>query len=170
MSSIDDIISTAKFPEQTIRLCTRGDLIAEHVALSAEFATMPDAPQSHLAAADPRAPLAQEIVDLETRMRDTEVPFTFRALGRRKYRELLEEHPGEPGVKFDLGTFPRALIAACAVDPVMTPTDVDRLFDVLNEGAVEVLFMGAYTINEGVSRVPFSVAASELTRRRETKP
>lgn len=168
MSSIDDILEVAKLPQHTIRLCLRGDLIAEHQALEARLKEHGEFVQSHLAEADPRREVAEQILAIEDEMHAAEVPFTFKALGRRKYRELLESHPGEPGQKFDPHTFPRALIAACAVEPVMTPADVDRLFDALNEAAVEALFTAAWTINEGVTRVPFSKAASAVTKRLET--
>lgn len=167
-TSIDDILEVAKLPQQTIRLCLRGDLVADHQALEAELKAMGDFTQSHLGEADPRTPVAQQIKAVEQAMRDAETSFTFKALGRRKYRELLVANAGDPGQKFNPETFPRALIAACAVDPVMTPTDVDRLFDVLNEGAVEALFMAAYTINEGLTRVPFSATASDVTKRLAT--
>lgn len=166
MSTIDEILELAKPAENTIRICLRGDLVAEHQALEAELRSMADQPQSHLAAADPRAPIAEAILDLEAEMRAAERPFVFRALGQTKYRELLDQHPGEPTQKFNPATFPRALISACCIDPVMTPVDVDRLCDKLNEGTVEALFMAAYTVNEGVTRVPFSERASALTKRR----
>lgn len=167
MSTIDEILQSAKLPTQTLRICLRGDLIAEHQALEAQLKAMGEFTQSHLAEADPRAPIARAVKELEDRMHESETTFTFQALGRRKYRELLAMHPGEPGQKFNPQTFPRDLIAASCIDPTVTPGDVDRLFDVLNEGAVEALFMAAYTINEGVTRVPFSDRASKLIQRQE---
>lgn len=169
MANIDDIIGTAKLPEQTVRLCMRGDLVAAHADLDAKLKSLSGWEPNSLAEPDPRADLADRIRDLEVEITDSEVPFTFRALGRRKYRELLDANQGEPGTRFNPDTFPRALIAACCADPVLTVTDVDRLFDVLNEGAVETLFMAAFTVNEGLTKVPFSAAASAVTRKRETK-
>lgn len=169
MANIDDIIGSAKLPEQTIRLCMRGDLVAEHADLDAQLKAMGDWEPSSLAESDPRAELAERIAALEVEIAESETAFTFRALGRRKYRELLDANQGEPGTRFNPDTFPRALIAACCADPIVTPTDVDRLFDVLNEGAVETLFMAAFTVNEGLTRVPFSAAASAMTRKRATK-
>ena len=43
-------------------------------------------------------------------------------------------------------------------------SDAERLFDVLNAGQVELLFMGAYVVNEGPTQVPFSKAASDALR------
>jgi hypothetical protein len=168
MPTIDEIIGSAKLPEQTVRLCMRGDLVAEHQALDARIKDMGTWEPSSLADSDPRAALAEQIADLESEIADAERDFTFRALGRRKYRELLDAHPGEPGTRFNAESFIPALIAACCISPEMTRTDADRLFDVLNEGAVEVLFMAAYTVNEGLTKVPFSATASALTRKRET--
>lgn len=170
MSSIDDILEQARPNQNVHRVCVRGDLIAEHQRLEADLAAAPE-PLSHLAAEDPRVPIAAAIAELEAEMHAAEAEFTFRALGRTKYRELKDRHPGRPEAgetQFNADTFPRELIAACCIDPVMTPADVDRLFNVLNEGATESLFMAAYTVNEGVTRVPFSKAASAVTKRSST--
>ena len=161
MSAIDDILATAKLPEQTVTLCVRGDLLAQHAALTADLKVLGD---GEMSLADPRHEIARQIVDLEAEMKATEVAFTFRALGRTAYRALVAAHPGPEGTRFNIDTFSPALIAASCHAPAMTPTQVDRLFDVVNEGAVEVLFMAAYTVNEGLSRVPFSAVASELTQ------
>lgn len=169
MATIDDILASASLPEQTVSLCLNGRLNAEHQALDAELKAMGEFTQSHLGEADPRAPLAQRIADIEAQMAASETPFVFRALPQRRYRELLNAHPGEPSQRFNADTFPRELIAACCIDPALSLPDVDRLFDALNEGAVEVLFMAAFTVNEGLSRVPFSKAASAVTRRLEPK-
>lgn len=167
MPSIDEILEEAKPAETTFRVCLRGDLLNEHQALEAELKALPPFKQSHLAEADPRIGLALKIAELEAEMRKSEAAFHFRALSRTKYRELLAANPGEPNQKFNPETLPRVLISACCIDPVMTPSDVDRLFDRLNEGSVEALFMAAYALNEGVTRVPFSERASALTKRLE---
>ena len=169
VASIDDIIGAATLPEHTVRLCLLGELVAEHERLEADLNALPEFVASHMADTDPRVPLAQQLRDIEQQMAASETAFTFRALGSRKYRELVDAHPGKPDERFDTESFPRALISACAVDPVMTPTDVDRLFDVLNAGQVEALFMAAFVVNEGPTSVPFSASASEVLSRRAPK-
>lgn len=167
-ASIEDIIAGAKLPEHTARICLRGDLLAEHERLESELAALGEFTASHLADTDPRRPVAEALRAVEAQMAEAESVFTFRALGRRKYRELVDAHPAE-GKEFDPATFPQALIAACAVEPDMTPTDVLRLFDLLNEGQVGALFMAAYSVNEGAPSVPFSGRASEILSRRAPK-
>lgn len=169
-SEFDEIMQQAKPSETTVRIPLRGDLVAEHQLADQELKALGDWTASNLAESDPRVPLALEIQRLEQEIAASERVFRFRALGRRKYRELLEQHPSDvPGERWDDDTFPRALISACCISPEMTPTDVDRLFDVLNDGSVETLFLGAYSVNEGVSRVPFSERASKVTARLEQK-
>lgn len=168
MSAIDDILSAAKLPETTVRIPLPDPALAdEHQRLDAELKALGEFDPSSIGEANPRHDLAARLTEIEAEMKASEVPFKFRALGRRKYRELIDAHPGEDGQRFEVVGFSRALISACCVDPLMTPTDVDRLFDVLNEFAVEVLFMAAYSVNEGPARVPFSAAASELMRKQQ---
>lgn len=161
----EDILAAAKLPEHTVRVCLRGDLAAEHERLENELDALREWAPSALAEADPRRPLAEAITALEAEMAESTETFTFRALGQRKYRALVDAHPDPKGDgQWNAETFPQALIAACAIEPEMDVVDVERLFDVLNAGQVETLFMGAYMVNEGPTRVPFSKAASDALR------
>ena len=162
---IEDVIGAAKLPEHTVRLCLRGDLAAEHERLEAELAALSDWQASSIADEDPRRPLAEQVRAVEDEMAESTETFTFRALGRRKYRELMDAHPDPKGEgMFNADTFPQALVAASSIDPEMSVVDAERLFDVLNAGQVELLFMGAYVVNEGPTQVPFSKAASDALR------
>lgn len=170
MSSIDDIIAKAVLPEKKVRIPIGvGALADEHDDLDAQLKALKDWEPAHLAEADPRVAIAERILDLEAEMSASEVEFRFRALGRPKYRALRDAHPGTAEQRFNPDTFPEALIAACSVEPKMSEADVAALFDVITDGSVEILFMAAYSINEGLSRVPFSKAASAAIERVETK-
>ncbi len=161
----EDILAAAKLPEHTVRVCLRGDLAAEHERLENELAALGDWEPSSMADEDPRRPLAEAIRAVEAEMTDSTETFVFRALGQRKYRALMDAHPDPKGEgAFDSATFPQALIAASCIEPEMDAVDVERLFDVLNAGQVETLFMGAYIVNEGPTQVPFSKAASDALR------
>jgi hypothetical protein len=163
--TIEDILAATKLPEHTVRLCLRGDLAAEHERLEAELAALRDWEPSSLADEDPRRAAAEAIQAVEASMAESETVFVFRALGRRKYRALMDAHPDPKGEgMFSADTFPQALIAASCVEPEMDVVDAERLFDVLNAGQVETLFMGAYIVNEGPTQVPFSKAASDALR------
>lgn len=161
----EDILAAAKLPEHTVRVCLRGDLAAEHERLENELDALRDWESSSLADEDPRRPLAEAIQAIESDMVDSTETFVFRALGQRKYRALLDAHPDPKGEgSWNAESFPQALIAASCIEPPMDVVDVERLFDVLNAGQVETLFMGAYVVNEGPTQVPFSKAASAALR------
>lgn len=114
----------------------------------------------------PQAPQLQaELERLEVEIHDAAEPFTFQALPRREYRELLESHPDPAGEKrWNTETFPPALIAASSVDPPMTLEQAETAYTEWDTTQAETLFWGAYQANEGESQVPFSVRNSEGTR------
>jgi hypothetical protein len=73
------------------------------------------------------------------------------------------EHPGKtPEESWDDETLAPALVAACAVDPVMTPEDVDALFEQLNLGQRQELINAAWTVNSEGTTVPFALHASAI--------
>jgi len=167
--TVDELIDEARLPERDVRICLRGDLAREHDDLVVELERLAAAEgDESLGGASPeQVALAEAIRDVEEQMAASERTVTVRALGRRKFKELLDAHPAKDGQsgQFDPDTFPRELVSACAVEPRMTPTDADRLFDVLSTGQVEELFAAAWFVNQGATRVPFSKAASELLGR-----
>lgn len=92
--------------------------------------------------------LAQELADSEARLdelsklvRESSQKFVFRSIGRRRYDDLLTEHaPTEEhiaeakkidpngSIDFNPDTFPQALIAACIVEPELTKSEVNDMF------------------------------------------
>ena len=115
--------------------------------------------------ADEAAALAAEIDAIRAEMEQDTITVRFRALKRLEWEALVEahkkRHDDEP---FNWSTFPPALIAACVIDPEMSPTEVDELLDVINEAQREQLFDAAYTVNQESTAVPFSVGASAVSR------
>jgi hypothetical protein len=91
-------------------------------------------------------------------VRENAVEFRFRALGHRAYSNLLAAHPAPEGSKepYDAGTFLPAVLAACCAEPSLTPAQVDRLLDVVNDGTARILFATALAVNEEPSPLPFS--------------
>lgn len=158
-----EIMAAARQREETVSLCLDGTLNAEHEALS-------DALEEARRGVDTTSlgepvrgfAIAQQIVDLETRMTEATKTFKVRALGHKAWSDLLASHPPEdPDVSaFNLKTFPPALIAACSLDPIMSDDQVTELFEVLNLGQRNLLFGAAWRANQGVD-IPFSQAASE---------
>ena len=86
-----------------------------------------------------------------------------RYIGDRAYSDLMAAHPADnDNEAFDSETFPRALVAASCVDPVMTEGDVTELFEVINEGEIKKLFDAAWEVHNAADVIPFSLAASAL--------
>ena len=164
MPDISEILKKAKRRQKSVHLCLAGDLVADLEALERQLAEAGDAwsPDS-LAAADPRVALAKKVAAARDKVRKSYVEFRLQALGDKEWSDLLAAHPGkEKGHGWDPETFPKALIAACAVDPVMLPDQVSELFEVLNEGQRAELFQCAYDVNSEAPGVPFSLSDSGI--------
>jgi hypothetical protein len=106
---------------------------------------------------NPAYELQDRINAARQRAQEASVEFRFRALGHRSYSNLLAAHPAGEGSKepYDAGTFLPATLAACCVEPSLTPAQVDRLLDVVNDGTARTLFAAALSVNEEPSPLPF---------------
>jgi hypothetical protein len=170
MVNFDDILKTAKLPEDSVEICLRGDLQRRHEDLERELeeASEADKQGSSLADGGKARKVAEEIQRVEREMREHTHPFAFRALPGRQYREMVQEHKPREGDNFDalfganMNTWPAALISACCIDPVMTLEQVEELLDVLTDGQRERLFLCAAQLNRDLVDVPKSVAASAI--------
>lgn len=97
-------------------------------------------------------------------LRDNSIAFKFRSIGRRKYDDLVKEHPitdeqreeakssngGEdPGIEWNYDTFPDALIAACLVEPEISPEEMLEWLqtDEWNSAEQQALFQAAFSAN-----------------------
>jgi hypothetical protein len=172
MADIEKLLAGAKPRETTVQVYMAGDVMAEIERLERQLA---DAGQEawqtdSLAASSPTKAIAQKIEAARKRLKASETEFRFRALpdwsddpAVKTWSGLLAEHPGKNDQElWNPDTFPRALIAACCLDPVMTPEQVDRLFAVLNQAQRHQVFDGAYEANTEGTSLPFSVSASVL--------
>lgn len=164
MPDISDILKRAKRREKIVHLCLAGDEVAEIEGLERQLTGLADTWQpDSLAATDPREKIAKQIKAARERMRKAEVAFKFRAVGAKEWSDLLAAHPGKSREQiWDPETFPKALVGACCVDPEMLPTQVEELFEVLNEGQRNDLMNAAYEVNAEATHVPFSVSASSI--------
>ncbi|MET8693636.1 hypothetical protein ABZV65_13955 [Streptomyces bauhiniae] len=164
MASIEDILKKAKPRERTVMVCTRGDLAGEAERLAAELAQVSEDWQpADLTEVHPARKLAERLQAVRTEARAAEVPFTLRYIGDRAYSDLLAEHPSkDEGQLFDPDTFPRALVVAACVDPVMDAKQARALFEVLNQGEIQKLVTAAWDVHTSSDLVPFSLAASAL--------
>lgn len=160
---IDDILALAKPREAEVRLCVAGDLAATADRLAADLEALGSRFEpSSLAESDPRAALQAELDAVHEKMRQSEVVFRFRALGKLAYSNLLAEHPARPAEDeaWNNLTYPQALVTACCIEPAMTAEQYDALSEVLNQNQRNKLFNAAWAAQVGETRVPISRAAS----------
>ncbi|MFD5675618.1 hypothetical protein [Streptomyces sp. NPDC127040] len=164
MADIADILKKAKRREKVIRICLAGDKLVELDEVERQLAGLGKAWEpGSLADADPRKELAEKVAALRTEIRESEQPFRFRALGDKEWSDLLAAHPSPDKDKvWDPETFGPALIAECAVDPVMSAEQVKELFEILNGAQRDELWRGAYEVNTEAGSIPFSLAGSGM--------
>lgn len=86
-------------------------------------------------------------------------PVTMRAMPRPDYRALVGEHPpgpdDKPGADWNEDTFPPALIAAAAIDPVFTVEQAGHVWAEWEAGEAGRLFFLAWQLNESTAGVGF---------------
>jgi hypothetical protein len=165
MPSIEDILAQATPRERTVMVCIRGDLAGEAERLQDELSRVSsDWEPEDLTDVHPGRELAVKLRELREQIKAAEVPFKLRYIGDKAYSDLMAAHPAKDDSQaFDSESFPRALIAAACVDPVMTEEQVLQLFEVVNEGEIKKLFDAAWDVHNSSEMVPFSLLASALT-------
>jgi hypothetical protein len=158
MPDISELLAGASLRELTVQVCLAGDAGAELEALEEELGQLGEWKPTSLGERPPALELQERITEARQRAREAAVEFRFRALGHRAYSALLAVHPPPDGSKepYDPGTFLPAVLAACCVEPSLTPAQVDRLLDVVNDGTARTLFAAALAVNEEPSPLPFS--------------
>lgn len=175
MTDVDAILTGARLPEETVRVCTRGDLLDRLRRLEQE------AMQTRVRqAADPRlagSTLTTEIEDLRAQIEAATVEFRLRALPRRRWQELVVEHPPrkvngkihpDDAAGVNNETFFPALIRACTVEPTLREETWQALLDpdseLLNEQQYLRLARTAWDLNKQEPDLPFWSAAWLATR------
>lgn len=165
---IDDVIARAKLPEKTLALCLRGDLQAEWEDLERQLKAEQDDPSDDSLGGNVKArDLAERMEAIGQEMAESQIVFRFRGLSRKAYSDLCAKHKaGEDDTASVDGlnwkTYPTALIAACATDPVMTVEQAEKLSDTVTDVQWDQLFEVALSVNRGQVSVPFSLAASAI--------
>lgn len=163
MATFDEISSRRTPATRTVRVPVDGELIARVAELEQEIAQAARDDQREMR--EPLEPkLKRELLALTDKVEKAAVPFTFQALGRRAYIELMAQHRGEdPEKRWDEDTFAPALIAACCVDPPMTLEQAIELWDTWEAPVAYVLFEAAFSVNERPQKVPFGSSGTATT-------
>jgi hypothetical protein len=163
-NSIEDILAKARPREKTVMVCIRGDLAGEAERLQDELSRVSeDWEPADLSEAHPGRAIAEQLKAVHAQVREAEEPFKLRYIGDRAYSDLMAAHPSkDDNEAFDSEAFPRALVAASCVEPVMSEEQVTQLFEVINEGEIKKLFDAAWDVHNSSDVIPFSLAASAL--------
>lgn len=163
MASIEDILAQAQPVTRAVRLCLRGDLIAEREALERELliARQGDLRENRIPEA---TAVAERIAELEAETDAASVEFKIKAVTRTEWVALLKAHPPtdeerEAGNDFGEGMAAAAL-AACSVDPEMSLEQAQQLLDTVSTRQFNSLWSAILTANLGDDTLPKSVAAT----------
>ena len=168
--NFDDVKKLASLPTRTVPLCLAGELVEEIAQLELQLAEAP--PPTSLGDGT-RRQLAEQIVELQERMRESTVDFHLLAMPARKWAEFWATLPVRGEKESDdewggrIAEFYAGMVSRSCTDPVMSPEQVGELADVLHFNAWNRLVSNCLSLNRGEVDVPNSEAASELTRNSE---
>lgn len=97
--------------------------------------------------------LREKLEKKEDEAQEHTASFTFQDIGRKRYDDLLKEHPpsdeekkeykdagGEGVLNYSFMTFPQALVSATAINPTISSEEADQIFNEWSEGDLEILF------------------------------
>lgn len=169
----DALVAEPKRATTSVQLCFRSDLNARHQELSAELAVLTKDKQEprRLGQADPRAPIAKQIRELEEQMRGATQSVKLTAMRRPDFRPLQAQHPPRKGQQVDtaygcnVDTFFPALLAECATAPKRDAEYWTKMLaEVLNDWQYENLVIAAWNLNRADVTAPFSQLASAVTK------
>jgi hypothetical protein len=112
--------------------------------------------------------------ELEDQMEAAKTSFTFRAIGRKAWADLVAKHPPtkaqlkvDPQADVDPESFPVAAIAASCVEPALTLEQAQRIESAVTDVQWRVLYGACLTVNVGTSDLPKSVLAGLILQTSE---
>lgn len=168
MMDIESILGEIEAPETSVTLCLKGSLVAEYERLDERLKSA-GSPVS-LAGDESAAALAGQMDDLRQQMLAHEVTFRFRAVTPPKVFSDYRAKAPERSDFADDAAFTDAyhlwvcgLVALCAVDPVMSAEQADRLSQRLSNAQWTRLTNAAWLVNTQSQNIPFSEAAYAQT-------
>jgi hypothetical protein len=165
---IESIIGETEPAETSVTLCVKGSLRAEYERLDAQLGDIEQA-ISNLAGGD-TAGITSRMAELRKQMLAYERTFNLRAVEPLPWSNLVARRPVKTPGMTDEDYAPLyyawvcEVVAVSVVDPVMTPDQAARFRDRLSAGDWQKLANAAWNVNDDSSTIPFSVAASVLSR------
>lgn len=162
--SIDDLIGRVKVPVRSVTLCLDADLQAEHDGLNEQLERIHrEGIGSKMGDGLEAKQLATRIGEIEEAMRESETTFKFKGLNKNALNVLYKRFPSkDKNVTWDIEAGAHALLAAAAVEPVMSEAQAEQLVEALSQGQTDKLVTAAWVASTGSSAVPLSVRASGL--------
>lgn len=171
MDNLSERLRAARLPERTVAICLRGDLVAEFEDLERRYAEATQRPATSLADGGEGAEIAGRMEAIRQEMQSEMLTLRLRALPRRRWSELIVEHPArrdesgklneeDEAFGYNAATFFEALIRESAVDPQLTDENWADLDAVLTDSGFNQLANAAVILNRRGVDIPFSFAAS----------
>lgn len=169
----EDLLAETKPREKTVHVLLQQDLIDEHAELEAALQrAMEDAGESMVTDA-PR--IADLIKAKEAEMEAAKRPFTFRTIGRKRWRDLLAEHPPTRAqlaraqeqriqLDHDPDKFQPAAVQASCISPKMTLLQAHQFNEGMDLAQWNVLWGACLDVNVGGGALPKSMAAGRIAR------
>lgn len=181
MKDVEALIRSAQLPQDSVPVCMRADLVAEHERLERELDKAKRQPRDSLAAGGTERQLAEQIQALEAEMEESTVEFKLRAMPRPTWKEFVAAHPPRKddtgkvderdayiGVNSD--TFFPAIVRRCTIAPELSDELWTLLLDEkLTDRQFDQLANKAWALNRSEVDVPFSRAASRTLETSESE-
>lgn len=113
-----------------------------------------------LAEEDPYEAAARAADDFAAEAEERGVTVTLRAVGRKKWRELVEAHPPRDGDEDDkkagvnLDNFAEALVPACIAGPTFSEGELTDFLDALTPAQFDLLALAAWNLHKNLGASP----------------
>lgn len=113
--------------------------------------------------------LKKRVETLKSKVKEKARPFIFESIGRRRWQDLVGEHPPTDANKEEFGesidfnpdTFPAAAISRSCIDPGMTVEEAQWFLDEFPLNVGQRVFEAALRVNREGSRDPFVDGSDE---------
>lgn len=151
--NLDDIISGARLPERTVRICKRGDLLGQLDDVEGRLEELVDddgelaVEETALGEESEVATLTREALALRTEIAKNTFPFRVRAMGSSKWNKFVEKWQDTRTQGFKPG-FNDALVIACSVSPAIPDQSaLERFRDAFSFHQTNSVFQAAFIAN-----------------------